>query len=328
MVPIYVDLILTNSSRLLFEQTYSLMSTFVRQSSDFLRKLAQSSVQLVSIVPNARLPLLSPNLCEPRPTEGIDQQTFERVQHCPSLAAGLPHFAAGIWRNWGRDTFISLRGLLLLTGRYEEARHLILSYGQCLRHGLIPNLLADGKNARYNARDAVWWWLFSISSYTNLVSDGHEILSDRVSRLYPTNDSPAQPAGLHDQSLYDVIHEVLLRHLQSLNYRERGAGYALDADMTDDGFNNRIGIDTKTGFVHGGNRWNCGTWMDKMGSSDRAGNKGHPATARDGSAVELIGLSRCVIGWLIQMHQDGHYPYDSLETASGFFKSSLVKSNC
>ena len=199
-------------------------------------------------------------------------------------------FSEGIWRNWGRDTFIALRGLLLLTGRFEEARRLILTYGSCLRHGLIPNLLAG---PRYNARDAVWFWLYSISQYTQLAPNGSQILSENI----------------QGKPLHSIIKTAINTHFNGLTFREYNAGYQLDRVMSDEGFNNKIGVDSQTGFVYGGNRWNCGTWMDKMGSSEHAGNKGHPGSPRDGSAVELVGLSRATVQWLIEMIDKNYYPY-------------------
>ncbi|CAF3415905.1 unnamed protein product [Rotaria sp. Silwood1] len=92
----YFDLILNKSYKLIKEHSLTLMNQFIHSSSIFAQDLSQSLIQLISIVRNARLPLLLPNLREPKPIEQIDEQTFEKIQLTPPLAAGLPHFAAGI----------------------------------------------------------------------------------------------------------------------------------------------------------------------------------------------------------------------------------------
>lgn len=308
LVPRYFDVIITNTYLALIQHAWNSMSDFVKGGSTFLRSLAMGSLQCGGVVYSAQLPQLSPNLTPPLPNtrSGSSQQVFT------TLSAGLPHFSTGYMRNWGRDTFIALRGLFLLTGRFQETRYHLLGYAACLRHGLLPNLLDGGKNARFNCRDALWWWMYTLIAYVELAPDGVSILKDQVSRIFPTDDSEAQEPGKHDQPLHDVIQEAMQTHFQGLMFRERNAGTRIDAHMTDKGFNNQIGVHPETGFVFGGNEWNCGTWMDKMGSSEKAQNRGKPATPRDGSAVELVGLSKMSVRWLATLHRRGDFPYNSV----------------
>jgi len=112
------------------------------------------------------------------------------------------------------------------------------------------------------------------------------------------------------------MQEALTIHFQGLCFRERSAGRQIDDHMSDRGFNNQIGVNPETGFVFGGNDANCGTWMDKMGSSEKAGNKGKPATPRDGSAVEIVGLSKCVLTFLSELYRDNFFPYGSVQRYS------------
>ncbi|KAG7524665.1 glycogen debranching enzyme-like isoform X2 [Solea senegalensis] len=295
--PCYFDAIIQGVYTTALEAAFKFMSSFVQNGSSLVKQLALVSVQMCSVSPSWAPPTLSPH------TPSSDEVTNHEDQHCVSLAAGFPHFCAGTFRCWGRETFISLRGLLLLTGRHLEARNIILTFAGALCHGLIPNLLGEGGSARYNSRDAVWWWLQSIQEYCTLVPDGISILNCQVSRIYPNTTSASV------QPLYDIIQEAMQSHMQGIQFREINAWPHFDHNMTEQGLNVEAGVDHSTGFVYGGNRFNCGTWMNKMGESESAHNKGIPATPRDGSAVEIVGLCKSTVRWLMKLHNNGHFPY-------------------
>merc|ERR1719348_1921940 len=130
-------------------------------------------------------------------------------------------------------------------------------------------------------------------------------MKDPVLRLYPGEEESKWSSEEQTvQPLEDVVNEALTIHVAGLKFRERNAGVKIDEHMKDGGFNNEIGVDAETGFVFGGNTSNCGTWMDKMGSSASAGNKGDPSSPRDGSAVEIVGLAYSCLRGLAQLGED------------------------
>jgi predicted glycogen debranching enzyme len=78
-----------------------------------------------------------------------------------TLIAGYPWFG-----DWGRDTFIALRGLCIATGRLEEARDILLQWAGTVSQGMLPNRFPDqGEQPEFNSVDASLWYIIAVKDY-------------------------------------------------------------------------------------------------------------------------------------------------------------------
>ncbi len=94
--------------------------------------------------------------------------------------AGLPWFRD----NWGRDTFISLCGTLLVSGCFEEARDVLLGFAGFQNldktrktYGRIPNRYRNAEDVIYNTADGTLWFVRALWEYVQYSGDT-SILSD------------------------------------------------------------------------------------------------------------------------------------------------------
>ncbi|MEQ1848843.1 MAG: amylo-alpha-1,6-glucosidase, partial [Nitrospira sp.] len=89
-------------------------------------------------------------------------ETFIAVRDTKqTVIAGYPWFT-----DWGRDTFISLPGLCLVTGRHDVARHIIESFAAHVSNGMIPNRFPDmDQEPEYNTIDASLWFVYAVDRY-------------------------------------------------------------------------------------------------------------------------------------------------------------------
>jgi predicted glycogen debranching enzyme len=70
------------------------------------------------------------------------------------------------FESWGRDTFISLPGLMLVTGRFEDAKYVLLNFIRYCRNGLIPNIILDRSGQPiYNTVDGTLWYINAVFQY-------------------------------------------------------------------------------------------------------------------------------------------------------------------
>jgi predicted glycogen debranching enzyme len=91
-----------------------------------------------------------------------------------TIVAGYPWFT-----DWGRDTFIALRGLGLANDRLEAARNILLEWAGTISEGMLPNRFPDGSGEpEYNSVDASLWYIIAIFDYLEAAdASGHRVTS-------------------------------------------------------------------------------------------------------------------------------------------------------
>ncbi len=138
--------------------------------------LAQSEAVLLLTTPDS--PALAQDLevsivelaAVTRETEQLRREKFSSLLHRAgdayivkgrfgkTIMAGYPWFT-----DWGRDTFIALRGLCLASGRIHDAREILLSWAGSVSEGMLPNRFPDrGEQPEFNSVDASLWFVIAV----------------------------------------------------------------------------------------------------------------------------------------------------------------------
>ena len=82
-----------------------------------------------------------------------------------TIIAGYPWFT-----DWGRDTFIAIRGLCLARGDVDSARDILVAWANTVSEGMIPNRFPDhGEEPEFNSVDASLWYIIAIHEYWQLL---------------------------------------------------------------------------------------------------------------------------------------------------------------
>jgi predicted glycogen debranching enzyme len=111
-----------------------------------------------------------------------------------TILAGFPWFA-----DWGRDAFIALPGLLLTTGRFDEAKSVLTTFAKADDDGLIPNRFDDHSDTAYfNSIDASLWFINSAFQYLNASNDLKTFIQQFLPTIRRIIDS------YHNGTSYDI----------------------------------------------------------------------------------------------------------------------------
>ena len=81
--------------------------------------------------------------------------------------------------DWARDTMISLPGLCLTTGRFEDAKKILSAFAASVSMGMLPNRFQDnGDNPEYNNVDGTLWFFVAVYKFLQATNDEQFILKE------------------------------------------------------------------------------------------------------------------------------------------------------
>jgi predicted glycogen debranching enzyme len=90
-----------------------------------------------------------------------------------TIVAGYPWFT-----DWGRDTFIALRGFMTAPDGPDLVRDILLAWADAVSEGMLPNRFPDsGEQPEFNAVDASLWYVVAVHEF--LSSSGQAELKER-----------------------------------------------------------------------------------------------------------------------------------------------------
>src|ERR1051326_850745 len=152
-------------------------------------------------------------------------QPFNASTSSTTIIAGYPWFT-----DWGRDTFIALRGLCLATGRLDVARDILLAWARAVSEGMLPNRFPDhGEQPEYNAVDASLWYVIAVHEYLQ-ARDSRSSEAQTSSRLAPRASRTAADQSLLT-SAATTEEGVLLAAVEAiLDGYSKGTRYGIRAD--------------------------------------------------------------------------------------------------
>ncbi len=129
---------------------------------------------------------------QPETRTGADVFLFQKGERL-TLLAGYPWFT-----DWGRDTFIAMPGLLIETGRIDEAKQIFSGFLAHMRQGLLPNRFPDqGSEPEYNTVDGTLW---AFEAASHLVQSGQ--LDWVLAEFYPAG---VEIIGWHERGTLFAI---------------------------------------------------------------------------------------------------------------------------